>query len=192
MSWWNLAEELEPSLCKGDLLHCRTRVSETIESFQETPFHKVLDLKFTNAPLDVARFLDEFIKQENNRDKLKAVYTETNRFDINPDRWFFDLFGYEYYGGHEDYDWISDFYTSSDLPGVTLTGMEELQRVYASDAFYEKAFREVHEYCSLLVVISFQELIKKSVLLIENLEIPVLAASHDYDFIFEHSKNNAE
>jgi hypothetical protein len=31
-----------------------------------------------------------------------------NGFDINPGRWFFDVFGYNDYGGHGEYDWLVD------------------------------------------------------------------------------------
>ena len=50
----------------------------------------------------VAKYFNKFIKQESKRFSIKAVYTETNGFDINPDKWFFDLFAFDFYGGHED------------------------------------------------------------------------------------------
>jgi len=154
----------------------------------ETPFHRILDLDFTNDPYEIAKFIKSFICHGNNQAKLKTIYTETNGFDINPDRWFFDLFGIEYYGGHDDYDWLSDIYTSSDPPGKTLKGMEELQKTYAPKAFRNENFEDARDFCSLLVVLRFQTLIHRSAMLLENLKIPILATSHDYDFIYEYKR----
>lgn len=186
MSWWELATELGPSLRKGDLTWCLERVSDALKSFPESPFHMVLDLKFTNDPYDVVHFFDKFINKGDNRRRLKAIYTETNGFDINPDRWFFELHGFDHYKGHEDYDWLASPYISSVDQGMTLLGMEELQRVYAdhdSDEFDHLS--DLRDHCSLMVVLHFQTLIKESASLMNGLDVPILATGHDYDFIYE-------
>lgn len=187
MSAWELEKELTPKLQSSDLDYCAEHVSNKIKSYPKSPFHLILDLSFTNEIVDVAKFFQKFVDDTRPKE-LKAIYTETNGFSINPECWFFDLFGFKSYGGHKDYDWLSDYEFESDYPGMTLTGMEDLQKVYASDAFRNPKYREGRGYCDLLVVINFQKLIRDSAPLIKNLDVPILATSHDYDFIYEYSR----
>jgi len=71
---------------------------------------------------------------------------------------------------------------------MTLTGLEALQAVYDSDAFRDTAYREACEFCSLVVVTKFQDLIRRSLPFTRELDVPVLATSHEYDFIAEFRK----
>jgi hypothetical protein len=187
MKWFDIAEELFPKVKIGDTEAAVARVSEVLQSLPLSPFHRILDLHFTNRPEDVAAHFDSFIRAQKAKFKLGAVYTETNGFDINPDRWYFDLFAYRKYGGSDDYDWLSDW-DSEDYPGLTLTGLEVLQAVYDSDAFQDETFEQAREFCSLLVVSKFQDLVRRSVLFMRELDVPLLATSHDYDFIAEFRK----
>jgi hypothetical protein len=187
MKWFDIAEELSPRVKKGDTQAAISRVSEVLRSLPPSPFHRVLDLDFTNRPEDVAEHFDTFLRKQKANFEVGAVYTETNGFDINPDRWYFDLFAYRKYGGHEDYDWLSNW-DSSDSPDMTLTGLEHLQAVYDSDAFQDKANRQACEFCSLLVVSRFQDLVRRSVSIMRELDVPLLATSHEYDLIAEFRK----
>ena len=84
-----------------------------------------------------------------------------NGFDINPDRWFFDVFAYTEYGGHDDHDWIADWQSES-YDDMTITGLEQLQEVYASPAFRDKRFTDASYLAGLLVVTKFQDLIRRA------------------------------
>lgn len=185
MDWLKLSDKLEPHLRKGDLDFCMRSVAEALRALPESPFHQVIGLRFTNKPKKIAAYFKQFIRQESKRFSIKAIYTETNGFDINPDRWFFGLCAFDCYGGHEDFDWLCDFQSGS-YPSMTLVGMEALQQVYDSDAFYNDKYEQARGYCSLLVVLKFQDLIRQSMPLIKNLTFPVLATSHDYEFIYEY------
>ncbi len=112
---------------------------------------------------------------------MAAIYVELNGFTINPDRWFFDPFAYRRHGGHSDWDWLAEW-ESEEFTPVTLTGMEDLQVVYASQAFREPAFQQAEELAPLCVVLSFQRLIREAVATIDGLVVPVLATAHDWDF----------
>jgi len=191
MSWMNLSVELEPHIRKGDIVYCINQVTNAIKSLPDSPFHQIIELHFTNKPKKVAQYFKKFIKQENRRFPIKAIYTETNGFDINPDRWFFDLFAFDSYGGHEDYDWLSDW-KSGDYPSMTLTGMEKLQQVYASESFYKNEYDDASGYCSFMVVLRFQQLIGESVALLKGANFPILATSHDYDFMYEYNPNSEQ
>lgn len=185
MSWFELAAEIQPSLRAGDLVECSERVSGALSELPESPFHLASNLEFTNDPEEIAKHFEKFISLQIQYE-LGAIYEETNGFDINPDRWFFDVFGYETYRGHNDYNWLSDW-QSKKFRSFTLTGMERLQTVYASESFGDRSFRKASGLASLLVVIKFQILIKSSSELIPGLQVPLLATSHDYDFIYEFS-----
>jgi hypothetical protein len=185
MSWFEFTEKLEPDLRNGNLTACIECTISKLKSSIDCPFQIASDLEFTNDPIEIANHFDNFIAAQSGKFDLKAIYTETNGFDINPNRWFFDVFAYDEYSGHEDYNWLSDW-RSESYPDMTLTGMEKLQEVYASNAFQNKDFSEAVDYASLLVVLKFQNLIKLSAPMIKKLNVPLLATSHDYDFIYEY------
>jgi len=190
MIWFEIAEIIEPDLRRGDIDTCINRVTEELKKLSATPFHHVINYRFTNKPQDVAEYISQFFQKEKSRIDLKAIYTETNGFDINPDCWYFDLFAYEKYGGHDDYDWLSGW-QSDDHESMILTGLEEIQKVYHNfeEGIYkefEDDYSEARDLCSLLIVLYFQDIIKNSAPLIEDLNVPILATLHDYDFIYEY------
>jgi hypothetical protein len=168
----------------GDLAACDRIFSSALRQLPTSPFHVVLDLAFTNNPSDVARHFDSFFHREAKRFPIAAAYTETNGFDINPNRWYFDLFAYDAYGGNDSYDWIADW-QSENFPAMTLMGMEPLQRVYASPAFRQSEFRDACDVANLLVVSRFQQLLQTSAKFMTELRFPLLATAHEFDFIFE-------
>lgn len=187
MEWFDIATELSPRVKEGNTEAVVSRVSEVLRTLPPSPFHQVLVLDFTNRPEDVAGHFDSFLRAQKANFKVGAVYTETNGFYINPDRWYFDLFAYHEYGGHEDYDWLSHW-DSGESPDMTLTGLEALQAVYGSDAYRDTAHQQSCEFCSLLVVAKFQNLVRRSVPFMRELDVPLLATSHEYDFIAEFRK----
>lgn len=187
MSWLKLAEKLDPLIKKGDTQTCAAAVVKALGKIKKGPFHKVLSLDFSNSPTEVARYFDEFIRAEKKRMMVRAVYTETNGFDINPGRWFCDAFAFTQYGGQDDYDWLADW-ESGDYKSLTLTGMEDLQKVYGSAESSNAENSEAISLCSLLVVLKFQDLIRRSIPLMSELNVPLLATGHDYDFIAQFKK----
>jgi hypothetical protein len=68
---------------------------------------------------------------------------------------------------------------------LPITGLEALQEIYASDAFRDRRFSDACEVTCLLVVIKFQDLIRRAALHMQELRFPLLATAHDYDFIYE-------
>lgn len=172
------------ALRAGNFVECDRVFAEGLYHLPPSPFHIALDLNFTNPPGDVASHFDAFFRQEAQRFEIAAAYTEMNGFDINPDRWYLDVFAYESYGGQDDLDWISDWQSDS-FPDLTLTGMEELQEVFASPAFDQPEFRDAAYVVDLLVVSRFQQLIQRSAPLMKELRFPLLATAHDFDFISE-------
>jgi hypothetical protein len=179
-----MQDQLAPTLRRGDLSACEQAVVGQLTGLPGCPFHVILELEITNSPDNVAAYFDRFFINEGKRFEVQAAYTETNGFSINPDRWFFSPFAFRKYGGLDSFDWLSDW-QSEDFPDMTITGLEPLQAVYASDAFRDEAHVDARDVASLLVVIKFQNLILRAAPRMKELRFPLLATAHDYDFIFE-------
>lgn len=180
---FELQDRLAPTLRAGDIAECEHVVSARLAALPQSPFHAILHLAITTSPEVVAEFFDEFFRQQP-AGKAKAAYTEMNGFDINTDLWFCSPFAYQRYGGHEDYDWLSNW-QSDEFRHLPIEGLEALQEVYKSDAFRDKRFRDACSMTSLLVVIRFQDLIRRAAAHMQELRFPLLATAHDYDFIYE-------
>jgi hypothetical protein len=178
---FELQRKLEPTLRSGDLTRCEDVLAKRLAALPNSPFHIVLDLAIANAPRDVAAYCDDIFRRESKRFKIGAAYAEMNGFDINPDGWFFEMFAFEGYGGHKDLDWLSDWRSGNYAP-FTITGLEPLQKAYASPAFQDEHLRDAITTTDLLVVVKFQELIQRSAPLMKGLRFPLLATAHDFDF----------
>lgn len=178
MRWFDVAEKATPYLLQNDYAQCEAIVNRALVAEDPSPFYMVLTSEFTNHPAEVAAYFDAFFEHESKRMTVGAIYTETNGFAINPGRWHFDLFGYTSDGGLDDPNWISDW--QSDMwPDCTLTGMEDLQKVYAST----RRGSEAAYLSSLLVVIKFQKLIFSARPMMKIGQIPVYSTGHDFEFI---------
>lgn len=175
-------DRLTLSLRAGDLVGCESQVIETLLSLPASPFHIAAQFDIANDPSGIANHFNQFIATETPRFGIKAIYAEMNGFDINPDRWHCDLFTYDADGGEDDYDWLSDW-QSEYFPGYTIKGLEDLQSVYASDAFHEKKYRDAASLAGLVVVAKFQRFIQAASTLMTQAGSPLYATAHDYDYI---------
>jgi hypothetical protein len=160
----------------------RIAAIDTLLTLPNSPFHLAGDLNITNAPRDIAKHFDRFFRDESARFEVQAVYTEMNGFDINPDRWYCDLFAYESDGGLDDFDWLSDW-QSDYFNDYTIKGLESLQAVYASDAFHDKGFNDAASIAGLVVVAKFQRFMQLAASTTNDLCVPLYATAHDYDYI---------
>ncbi len=192
MNWYLLAEEIEPDLKAGRIDTCINQVIREIRKHKDSPFHKIIDLKFSNKPRDVATYISTFLFQESCKIEIKCLYCELNGFHINPYIWFFDLFAYDTLDAHNDSTWLSEW-KSDRYEGLKLTGLEDIQEIYAN---YEEGkylqsgndYSTIKDMCSLLIILHFQDLIKETASLIKNLPFPLLAGSHNCDFIYKYHK----
>jgi hypothetical protein len=180
---FDLQEQLMPALRAGDLKCCELTVIERLFALPRSPFHIASDLCISNTPADVAAYFDSFFQQQP-RSLISAAYTEMNGFDINPSLWFCSPFAYQRYGGHDDYDWLSNW-QSDYYDNLTIHGLEPLQQIYASSAKRDEHFSDAESASSLLVVIKFQDLIRRSAPLMRERRFPLLVTAHDYDIIYE-------
>lgn len=175
-------ERLTPQLRAGDLAACESAAADALLALPRTPFHIAADLAITNNPADAARHFDEFYRTASERMAVSAVYTEMNGFDINPDRWYCDLFAYDTDGGLDDLDWLSDW-QSEPFDDYTITGLEPLQAVYASQAFRDPANRDASDLSTLLVVAKFQRFMQRAAGQMSALVVPLYVTAHDFDYV---------
>jgi hypothetical protein len=151
-------------------------------------FKSLIGKQFRNSPSSILRSLNKFIRDFDERGKLRAVYLEMNGFFINFDKWFFDFFGYSTYNDDpDDLVWLSDWQWENGP--ITLTGLEKIQRdfewYHTSEIWKrEEKFDNGHSLAVLLVMVKFVALIKAAV---ESgplaKPIPILATAHEFDTI---------
>lgn len=162
-------------------------VSELMESCKDKMFNGLITTNFTNSPSQIYNSISAFCSECNKVFDLKAIYLELNGFDINPNRWFFDFFGYKAVPQNDDsLDWLA-YWQSPDDPSITLTGLESIQKLYSNymsnklDKDKDKAYNE--ELATLLVMAKFCKLIAES-LDNKKLDVHVYATAHDFDIIY--------
>jgi len=175
-------EELTPRLRAGDLAGCEAAACDALRALPKSPFHIAADLDITNDPTEAAGLFDDFYRAESERFAVQAVYTEMNGFDINPDRWYCDLFAYTADGLLDDFDWLSDW-QSEDFEDYTITGLEQLQAIYASNAFGDPANKDASFLSSLVVVTKFQRFMQRAAERMTALRVPLYVTAHDFDYI---------
>ena len=167
-------------------------VERKMRALESDLFKGSIDNRFTNDPADIGRVIGRFVQKSREAlgGELRAVYLEMNGFDINPDLWFFDLFGYTRYGDDpKDLEWLSDWDTESDPnESVTLTGLEAVQKDferYGKLSGYEKtAAVTACDHALMLVMLRFVQLIDKAVKSMEPpCTVPALATAHDFEAV---------
>jgi hypothetical protein len=171
-------------------------ISEAMENCKDKTFSGLITANFTNSPNQIQDSIYAFCSTCRKLFDLKAIYLEMNGFDINPDRWYFDLFGYKTVPPNNDdsLDWLSNW-QSPDFPDVTLTGLESVQKLF--EQYIEvnsklnldeqhKDLKYNHELATLMVMAKFCRLIAES---LDNskLAVQVYATAHDFDIIYHKS-----
>lgn len=180
--FWQTMERLTPQLRAGDLAGCELAAATALRALPTSPFHIAADLTITNDVAAAAKHFDQFYRIESARQSIQAIYTEMNGFDINPDRWYCDLFAYTTDGGLDDVDWLADW-QSEAFADFTITGLEPLQTVYASAASQDPANEDASYLSNLLVVTKFQRFMQRAAERMAAVRVPLYVTAHDFDFI---------
>jgi hypothetical protein len=176
-----IRREIPPLLIRGQLSAAEDKLTEWLRGLPPSPFHVAIDpgVAITTDLRQVVDYLNEFIDVASKSQPPKALYAEMNAFTINPDAWFFGLFAFALDGGREDYDWLADFYASTQ-DGLLITGMEKLQQVYAKPGDHHSEHRSAGSIAETLVIVRFQRMLQQSLPLMQR-KLPLLASAHDYD-----------
>jgi hypothetical protein len=182
--FFSTVNALAPLLRRGELDLCESYAATQLRTLPDSPFHVVLDLEIDNEPAEASSHIDRFVRLESPRFSIKALYAEMNGFDINTDLWYFDLFAYDRYEGHIDYDWLCEWQSEAFDP-FAIRGLERLQSVFATNALPDAAVRDSRDVAGILVVIKFQRFMYQAAQGALELLCPLLATAHDYDVIAE-------
>lgn len=179
---------------------------DELRKIPETDFHDIIGKNLKHLTIDLKKYIANFdkvtadvLKKKQgflksifaSKEQVKPVayYCEMNGFTINYDRWFIDLFSYEKYKA-DDWDWLADFYDST-LTDLTITGFEEIQKVFQDvhekDRFKEPNIEKAYELCELLVILRLQELFRETYKdeISDWSQIPMFVTAHDYEMIYK-------
>ena len=166
-----------------------SQLEEFISSHDAQKFACVGGASFLNPPSSVLAELNRFIEANEKQFDVKSVYFEMNGFDINYDRWYFDLFAYSSYSPKfDDTDWLCEW-QSAPWPEFELTGMAAAQEAFAW--YHEKRiwksqpdFKPIYEAAMLLIMAKFAGYVG-SALRAGHLakSIPILVTAHGFESI---------
>ena len=171
-----------------DHLGAVRQLEDYITTDKRGPFASLVGHSFSNSTASMAARLNEFISLCETKLRIEAVYLEMNGFDINPDRWYVDFFGYDRYRRDEDdLDWLSDW-QSPDVPDMTLTGLESVQKdfdwYHQEQIWKDKSYKALYDTAQNLVMSKFVLLIEETLRSQDLVKpIPVLATAHDFEVL---------
>jgi hypothetical protein len=163
-------------------------LEERLAKEQVARFKGLLGKGFSNSPRSILSAINKFINACSKQFALKAVYLEMNGFDINPDRWYFDSFGYATYGADpQDLEWLCEW-QSPAWPQVTLKGFAPVQKdfewYHANEVWEDKKYERAYDLAVLLVMCKYVSLIELALAAgPRSKPIPVLATAHDFDVL---------
>jgi hypothetical protein len=173
---------LRPLQRSGDLLAAERLLLESLRATPASPYHIACDVRIETPREIVAEYFDSYLAGTRQRANVAVVYCEMNAFD--PGEWDCHAVGFEEDGGRDDYTWLGDFSTSAD-ERLIIQGLEPLQKVFEAEAVLDprdKArFEDARAFAERLVVVKFQRMLQDALPLMQNMNVPLLAAAHDYD-----------
>ena len=172
----------------GQLDFAAQFLESTLITCTSQRFRGLIGHSFSNSPSEIAKAIDSFVRECGKTFDVQAIYLEMNGFDINPDRWYFDFFGYTKFSDDpNDLGWLGDW-VSDDWPAVTLTGFEAVQSDfdwYSNHQGYKDPLaKEAAECATLLVMIRYVSLIEAAVKASSIQKgLPIFATAHDFDIV---------
>jgi len=166
-----------------------SQLQEFISNNDAQKFSCVVGASFLNPPSSVLDELNRFIEANQKHFDVKAIYVEMNGFDVNYDRWYFDLFAYSSLSPNfDDTEWLCEW-QSAPWPSIELIGMASAQEAFAwyhEQRIWESQpdFKPIYEAAMLLIMAKFAGFVG-SVLTTGHLakSIPVLVTAHGFESI---------
>ena len=147
-------------------------------------FSVLVGSEFSNRSVEIVAELDRFVEATERAFTVEAIYLEMNGFDINYDRWYFDLFAYSSYKADpDDLEWLC-YWESRPWPEIALTGMgpcQEAFRWYHENQIWDvqREFKPIYDAAMLLTMAKFAALIGESLSTQPLVKpVPVLARLH--------------
>src|SRR6266496_3868421 len=105
-----LWEYVDRKLTESDVSGAIDGLERLLAAEKGERFKGLLGTSFSNSPTDILAEINDFVEACVEQFDIKAVYLEMNGFDINPDRWYFDSFGYGTYGcDPKNLEWLCNW-----------------------------------------------------------------------------------
>jgi len=151
-------------------------------------FRPLIDEDFSEAPGETLGYINELLAAWTEEGKLATIYLEMNGFDINPDEWYFDAFGYDEDGGGDDHEWLCEWQVDSGEDVWVLSGMEGAQELFRSyhdeEKYDDKKYKTAYDIAMLLVLVKYVRYVGR-VLAAGPLshKVPVYATAQEFDII---------
>lgn len=187
-----LLRKVQNLLDKGKLTTAIELCEAALSKEATTKYHAAIGRTWIAQVDEVAHWLTSSYKRAARSISVRSLYVEMNRFDINHDLWYLDVFAYDIFGGSADLDWLAGWKKSSQLQKrFKLRGTEDLQTLFSNDDRDDlpTSSRNLLELVFLILSLRMQELIcaamskaRQSRQLPD--ELPVLAAVHDFDLVY--------
>lgn len=162
--------------------------------YDGTDFPKIIGRDLLHQIPALEKYIESFAIEKSERVSLKSIYGEMNGFSINYDLWYLDLFGFEFFGGMEDLDWLGDWENeNSTKNSFVIKGFEDIQKIYQlhheNKMYVNKEHEEAADICDYVIVLRLQELFRETIKKAKNknhswAEIPTLITAHDYELVY--------
>jgi hypothetical protein len=186
MSLW---QSVHDSFEKKNISGAVVLLERFVETHSADRFSCLPSMHFENPQDEVLGEINRFIEANQSNFNVEAIYIEMNGFDINYDRWYFDLFAYSSYApDFNDIGWLCDW-QSADWPEVELTGTKAAQEAFAwyhDEKIWEAQpdLKQVYDASMLLVMAKFAEFIGSALDSGKLLKpIPVLVTAHGFESV---------
>jgi hypothetical protein len=175
---WEVMRQYRICLDDGDAQAAIQLISEKLRALPAGPFHLALELEITNAPANVAAWLQSCLAAAREVAPVRAAYVQLNGFEINTDLWFFSFYAFPEDPGTDDAGRLESWHWCSN-DCLAIEGLEPLQRIFAEhgpDIRSDAGF-----YAAQLVLFKFFALIKAATALLTTRDFPVMAGVVDGD-----------
>ncbi|MEL6408052.1 MAG: hypothetical protein AAFR81_27025 [Chloroflexota bacterium] len=179
--WYDVIDHIQEDVSLGYFPKAIEYVATQLNKMPPSPFHTVLQYDFQN---DCVNLLRHFRSFKESKSAIRIIYAEMNGFYINPDDWYFELFGYTHSKLNTNYGWLADW-DSKFSKQVSLIGMEKFMQVYKSHYISDNVtYQKAKDLADLLIVLKFQQLLA-GCLQASKLNCSVIVSAHEYDLFFK-------
>src|SRR3989442_887731 len=111
------AARLEPAIA-----YCE----QVLSDLPKSNYHIALGQTFLGQTDEAAAWLAGFYQQTSETMKVKVLYVEMTRFEINTDVWDAHAFAYDLFGGPNDLGWLAGWKKHTDQP-LVLAGLADVR-----------------------------------------------------------------
>ena len=188
----NLWESIYTYFMQNNVQGAITFLEEYLSNQDPERFSCLLEEQFVNSPISILTGINRFIRANEDKFAVKAIYLEMNEFDINYDRWYFDLFAYSTYSPKlEDTEWICNW-QSDRWANIELNGMNKSREAFAwyhQQRIWETQpeLASIYDASMLLIMEKFAGFIGNCMqdgLLYK--PVPVLVSAHGFETIAKY------